>query len=350
MKTLQKIVSGIALVGALAFGYQANAQIKLSTETQMINNGIGSGIPLHRTVVETKPITVKYDKTTALGNGADPVDVEAIFLNDLFSNDNTNVGAYMINVGNFNRNDEQFFGAWMSKKYDDITATLEAGKGSRATGSPREFAIGYFRSPIFSGDIAYFAQGSTFGKNEIKKYAWGAYHDKHAYVGAGRNVKINLGLLGLKGFDDFGSFTYAIRDEKTGDVRIRSQTAARNVNKSFFNSGLFNVAANYFTLPAFFTRHFSPLSTKGDLTLKLEYKKSGATGAEEREVLLGTNQTPVQISLGINNEKKNNTSVSGLAVELYKDFNIAGIKGDVEVRYNARTKDLQTYVKAAYEF
>ena len=66
--------------------------------------------------------------------------------------------------------------------------------------------------------------------------------------------------------------------------------------------------------------------------------------------MLGTNQTPVQISLGINNEKKNNTSVSGLAVELYKDFNVAGIKGDVEVRYNARTKDLQTYVKAGYEF
>ena len=199
MKTLQKIVSGIALAGALAFGYEANAQTKLSTETQMINNGIGSGIPLHRTVVETKPITVKYDKTTALGNNADPVDVGAVFLNDLFSNDNTNVGAYMINVGNFNRNDEQFFGAWMSKKYDDITATLEAGKGSRATGSPREFAIGYFRSPIFSGDIAYFAQGSTFGKNEIKKYAWGAYHDKHAYVKAGKKL-VRLIHLGPSNF------------------------------------------------------------------------------------------------------------------------------------------------------
>lgn len=348
--SIKKTLTGIVLAGALAFGCRANAQTKLSTETQIIDNKVGLGLPLQRTTIESKPLTLKYDKTSAMGNNADPADVGAIFIDDIALGNNTTGGAYIMNCGNFDGKDEIFPGIWVKKKFNDIIATLEAGKGVRSTGSPREYAIFYFRSPTISGDAAYFAQGSTFGKNDIWKYGWLTYHDKYIYAGAGRNVKKNLGFLGLKGFDDFGTFTYAMRDEVTGNVNIRSQTAAGNVNKFFFNNGLFDIAANYLTLPAFFTKHFSPLSTKGNVSLKLEYKRVPSAGTEEKEILVGTNQLPIQISLGINSEKKNNHSVSGFVTELYKEFSIAGIKGDVEIRYNSRAKDLQAYVKAGYEF
>ncbi len=352
MKTIGKTLTGILLAGALALGTgRADAQSKVSIETQAITNTVGSGLPFHRTTIETQPITIRYDKTIGLGkNAKDPADAGAIFFNNLYSDSTSSLNAYAINVGSFNREDEQFFGAWASKKVEETELTFEVGKSARKTGPSREWGIAKVRGENISGDLAYFAQGSTFGKEDKFSYYMACYHDKNTYVGGGDNNGVSWTFGGIHGFEDFGTFAFGKHDPKTGEVWIKSQTAVSDVNKSFYNAGLFDFAADYLTLPAFFPIHFSPISTKGSAALKLEYKNFPSRKKAESEIMVATNQTPIQVGVGINTEYNPTGTTSGVALELYKDFNVAGIKGDFEVKYNGRTKDLQAYLKAGYAF
>src|SRR3990172_3459263 len=140
MKTLNKIISGIALAGALAFGYEANAQTKIATETSVTNN-VHTALPFQRLQVNSGNLLLKYDKTTPINNAKDPDDAGAIFFNNLYSDNTASVNAYAINLGNFKREDEQFFGAWASGKFGKTEITLEAGKSARKTGPSREWGI-----------------------------------------------------------------------------------------------------------------------------------------------------------------------------------------------------------------
>ena len=66
MKTLQKIVAGVALTGALLLGYNAKAQnvvvpTKVATETSIIGSKDATGVPFHRTEIGNDAWTFKYD-------------------------------------------------------------------------------------------------------------------------------------------------------------------------------------------------------------------------------------------------------------------------------------------------
>ena len=357
MKTLKKILSGIALTSALLLGYNANAQIKpvsISTETSIVENRIENkntfGIPMQRVEINTEPVVVKYDSYFNL-KGKNPDDVASIFFNKVYNKKDLSLDLGVLNVGNFNGKDELFFDVLATKKVNKTEATLEVGKSTREIAASREWVIVYFRNPKISADAGYFAQGSTFNTNtKIQKYAWLGYHDNHKYIALGNEIDRTWGFFGVKGYSDFGTFTLGKYDRNTGDVWIKSQTAVGDVNQKFYCTELFDVAASYFVVPAFHTKHFSPLSTKGDVALKLEYKKNGTTKTQETEAMIGTNKTPIQIGLGINTEYKDNSSTSNAVVELYKEFKIGKIDGSAECRYNNRTEDVAGYLMLKYKF
>jgi hypothetical protein len=320
---------------------------KVSTETA----ATADGIPMHRTEIVNNNVTVKYDAKFRTKPTDAPVDIGGISFDKIYSDSTINIAAGLTSVGNLDKETEYFLDASITKQYGDITATLDIGKGARSTGPSREYLIGVFRHPNVSSEIGWFPQGSTFNKHtEILQYEWVALHNDNAYVGGGNEVDRTWIFAGIKGMEDFGTFAFAKYDRKSGDVWVKSQTAYGNADRGFFSTETFNVAASYLCVPPFFVKHFSPISTKGDAALKIEYKNCPSTGNAESEVMLGTNTTPIQVGIGVNTGYKGNTSISNVVAELYKEFSVAGIKGSVEVRYNNRTGDASGYVKLSKEF
>jgi Phr family secreted Rap phosphatase inhibitor len=109
MKKLQKVVSGIALMGALAFGYNSNvnaqvAPTKVATETLIIHNKDATGTPLQRVEIGSDAWKLKYDVNFKLNNDVKPVNVGLFALNKLYSKNNTSIGAEVFQVGNFSAN------------------------------------------------------------------------------------------------------------------------------------------------------------------------------------------------------------------------------------------------------
>ena len=356
MKKLQKLLSGILLSGALLCRYNANGQvaqttpIKVLTETSISANKTGSGIPMPRTAINTGQFSFKND-TYFNFKGKNPNDVTSLFYNKNYDKKNLSLDLGILNVGNFDGKDEIFFDASITKKQDNKNITLEIGKSIKKDCESREWAIVYLRNPKISGDIGYFAQGPTFKKNtEILKYAWLGYHNNHTYVALGNEIDRTWGFVGVKGYSDFGTFTLGKYDRQNGDVWIKSQTAIGDVNQKFYCTELFDVASSYFVVPAFHTKHFSPLSTKGDVALKVEYKKNGTTNVQESEIMIGTNKTPIQLSVGINTEYTSDATTSNAVIEAYKEFKIGKCDGSIEAKYNNRTEDLTAYLTLKYTF
>ena len=351
MKSLRKTLTGLALLGALAFGYKtSDAQIKIAAETSIENTAGVVGVPLQRTIVDLGKIRIKYDKTTAPKGLKDPEDVGAIFYNNAYSSANTSVSAYIINVGNLDGKDEIFPGAWITNKIGNTTAIIEAGKSIRKTGPSREYVLTYLRGENFSGDAAYFAQGSTFGKNDIYKFVWGAFHNDGIYLSVGRNINKNVASLGTSSSKNFGSYTYAIQDGSNNDLQINSECSVGNVDNEYYSTGMFNTLSNYNTLPSFFSQRFNPVSSRGDASLSCDYWNSPTANTSELEMMIGTNQPLMAFGVGFDVEKKGGATTKGLTLQAYKKISLGNFTGDLEFKCNSRTNDLNAYFKAAYEF
>jgi len=355
MKTLQKIIAGIALTSALTFGYKANAQeqnvlvpTKVSTETSAINNKDVSGVPFQRVEAGNDAWSFKYDINMKLKPSDCPVNVGMLSLNKLYSNKNTSIGAEIFQVGKFNEKDIWFVDAFIAKKMGDISLMLDYGKGLQKDRQSKDYVIATLKHPKFSLEGCAYPQGSVLEKNV--KTLWcgfGSYKGDNVYASLGNKVQTGYASAGLYGFKDFGQLLFGMKTRDNGDIWIKSQTALGDVNQAFFSKEMFEIASEYFAMPAYFPMHFSPISTRGNIALKLEYKKN--SGVPQTEIMLATDKTPVQIGLGVNTSYQNNSSISNVAIELYKDFKLGKkFTGSIEGRYNNRTKETTGYLKMKY--
>jgi len=350
MKTLQKIIAGAALTGALLFGYNANAQkaivpTKVSTETSLIGSKDNSGVLMQRLETGNDAWTFKYDYSPKLNFDTKPVNVGLFSLNKLYNKNNWNVGVEGFQVGNFDGKDTWFVDAWVSKKHKDISAMLDLGLGFPDTKYTQVYAIASFKHPKTSLCGAFY----KVSPEETRYYGYAAYHDHNVYGVVGNKVHTSFAMAGVYDLEHFGNLTFGTHNRETGDVWIKSQTAVGDVNKKFYSVGTFDLASDILSMPMFQPIHLGPLSTKGDYALKLEYKKNSAKNTHETEIMVATDKIPfVQVGVGLNTEYNCGKSISNIAVELYKEVKLGKFSGSAEARYNAKTSTATGYVKMAY--
>ncbi len=353
MKTLQKIITGAALTGALMFGYNANAQeskivpTKIATETSIVANKDVAGVPFQRVEAGNDAWTFKYDLNMKLKPTDNPLNVGLFSLNKLYDKNNLNIGAEAFQVGKLDGKDTWFVDSWATKKFKDMSLMIDLGLGFPDTKYTQTYAIGAFKHPKTSISGAVYSVNS----DETRYYGYAAYHDHNLYGAIGNKVNTSFASTGIYGLKNFGNLTFATHNRDNGNIWSKSQFAFGNVNSKFYSVGTFDLASDIFSMPMFQPIHLTPLSTKGDYTIKLEYKRNKPNSTHETELMLGTDKTPfVQVGLGVNTEYKNNSSISNVAIELYKDVKLGKFTGAVEARYNARTSSATGYVKMSYEF
>ncbi|PIN80914.1 hypothetical protein COV13_02820, partial [Candidatus Woesearchaeota archaeon CG10_big_fil_rev_8_21_14_0_10_32_9] len=63
----------------------------------------------------------------------------------------------------------------------------------------------------------------------------------------------------------------------------------------------------------------------------------------------GVDNEILPFGIGVNTLSKNGERKTGVAIEAFKGFDLLGIKGSVEGRYNARTGDITGYLMMNYE-
>ena len=228
---------------------------------------------------------------------------------------------------------------------------IDAGLGFPTTKYIQTYAIAAFKHPKTSVSAAYY----TVAPKDTRYYGYAAYHDNNIYGVVGNNVKTTFAAAGTYDLKYFGSYTFITHNRENGNIWMKSQTAFGNVNNNVFCVKSLDKLSDIFTIPLFQPVHLDPVSTKGDYAIKLEYKKTPSSDGEkknctsETELMIATSKTPVQIGLGVNTSYKNNSSISNVAIELYKDFKLGKkFTGSIEGRYNNRTKETTGYLKMKY--
>lgn len=334
MKTINKILAGIAAYAALTFG-SANAQT-ITTETGLAKNDAVNGAAFQRIALSYNGTSFKYDKFLQ------PKDNEQFNVFHTVASDKTgNIDAGVMYIG---PTKETFVDISGSKKFDNVKVSLELGHGW-TEGPSRQFAISRTTLPHATVELATVSSKPINQDAQYNKYGWISLHDAHNYAAIGTEVDRTWGFWGIKGFDDFGTYTNAKYDRKTGDYKIKSQTAIDNVSQEFYSTEMFDIASNYFCVPPFFSKHLSPLVTKGNYTLKLEANVNGTTHDKELEVMVGKQTPIVDVGVGVNKLG----SDKGIALELYKRIQMGKFEGSAEYRFNKRSKEHTGYVTMKYK-
>jgi hypothetical protein len=353
MKTLQKMVAGVALTGALLFGYTAKAQnvlvpTKVSTETSVIGNKDAAGVPMQRVEAGNAFWSFKYDIDAGVRPTDNPLNVGMFSLNKLYSKKNTSLGAEIFQVGKFKSDDICFVDAWVTQKIGDISVMIDAGKGFQKDKHSKDYVIATLVHPRFSlGGCAY-KQGS-FLEDHVKTlwYGYGAYKGNHIYAAVGNKISTTYTSFAVHSYKDFGTFAYGLFDRQTGNRKFKSQTAFGDVNQTFYSNATGEIVSNLYGMPAYFPKYFTQLSNKGTAAVKLEYTVNN--GVTETEFEIASNKTPlVQLGVGLNTVYKEGSSKSSYILEVSKSMQFGNFSSTVETRYNNNKQELTAEVILSY--
>lgn len=258
-----------------------------------------------------------------------------------------NIGLNLYNVGNLDGKDIAYWEAWKEFNEGKNSFLIDVGTGHGKTTLPQYFVIGRMSNDKTFLEAGIFNESDKLFQPDKSLYGYAGYDFGDAYVGVGKNPDKYVGIAGIKGFEDLGNLTYALYNPETKSWNIKSQTSFKNANQKFFNKELFDYAGELFSVPPFFPVHFSPVMTKGDVTMKL--MGNGDDKKTELEAMVGIDNAIIPFGIGVNNLSKDGKNNTNFALELYKGFKAAGLDGYIEARYNARTGDINGYIVLNYQ-
>jgi hypothetical protein len=181
-------------------------------------------------------------------------------------------------------------------------------------------------------------------------YTWLAYHPEHLFVSLGLQYNQRRqywGMFGTKNFEKFGNFTFLNYQPESGNFWFRSQAGFGEIDQSFFSQDLYIFASSYLIVPAFFFQHFSPISSKGSYSLKLDGRRTN--GVHNYELIMGkkVGNDFVRMAVGVNSEYRDNLRLAP-SIELYKDWKGGNGRIIVELRYDLLYKNLNAYLVVRY--
>jgi len=293
--TFKKTLSGLALLSALTFGYNSNAQditpTKVSTETNLQQTSVRDGVQLQRTEIDWDNVTVKYDAKSNLNPSVSKdnlSDVGGIYIDKLFGGPHYSVGGSVTQLGNWDDKSQAIFDGYVNLDYDKWKASFEKGHSIRNT-APMEFDIANVK--FNSDDIrakaeAYFVSnnGSMYNGEEKQSYEYVLLGNKNlsaAYAEA-NGVSHVLSTVNLN--NKFGSFVWAYADRSKRNWAVRSRMAlgetqedtkgedeenfrlehdVTGIDEKYFDYGMNETALDGLIMPALYDMHLSPGIIRG---------------------------------------------------------------------------------------
>jgi len=338
----------IIIIVLSAFTITAQSQTKFSTETTLCYDKLQGGIPMNRLEINNPKFNFKYDYKVNLITGQPINDVFGIFLPKLIDKKTFNLDVAVIKLGDWNKSDEVILDVAATKQLGPVAITLELGRAIGVETQPWDFAISRVAHRLFTVEGGILSPDQLFAPSQKKLYGWVAYHPEHVFIATGNEISRNWFVFGTKKYKNFGHLTVADYDRDNGSFWFRSQFGFGNINQSFFAQDNYIISTSYLIVPPFFYKHFSPISTKGKYSLKLDGKRIGKL--ETYEISVGRQFGKFgQIAVGMNNENFKRERL-GLVLEYYKEFTLKNFKASTEFRYEQLTAKFAGYIILAYQF
>jgi hypothetical protein len=369
---ITNILTSIALMSALTFGYKANAQeitpVKISTSTDIQQTSLRNGIRLHRTQLDMGDVTIKYDAKTNLNPSVSKdnlSDVGGIYVSNIIKKDNFNVGAGLTQLGNWDSKSQAVLYGWAELNYDQVKVKLEKGHSIRMT-APMEFDIVTVSNSKYSDNINAIGQvflisnnGSMYNGIAGKDASGNNNKEFHGYLTVGNNTLTatiaeeegTSHVLGMgKYLKDVGALMWLRTDRSKRDWALRGKLGFGNIDEKFFSYNTMVGTNDLFLQPQLYEGHLSPGTTRGDASLSLTAVGNGKTTS--LELVPGIRTDVVCVGAGTYTEFKNNQSVTGLSGGVFKKFSVSGLEASVEVNYKSigANKGFNAYVTTSYKF
>jgi hypothetical protein len=336
----------IAIIIVFVFCSVLNQAIgqSVNLESTIKVDKTGTLLSIQRVEVKNSTFTLKYDYRA---NGSD---VLGIIIPKIWSNATSSLSGMIVKNGDGNSKDQFAFDIWGNKKFGKLAAMLEAGRIVSPASKPWDFigtrlAYGNFTAEAYV--IAKHPMNQRLTKNDLY-YAWIAYHPDHAFVALGKQDRQYWGYAGTKGLSRFGNFTFVNYQPETKNFWFKSQTGFGEINQKFFCQENYILATSYLTVPLFYYLHFSPIVTKGTLTVKVEGRQTA--GFQNYEVMMGKqlSNNLFGFAVGINSEYNKIDLNLSPSFELYKSWKNNIGQCIVELRYDQLYKVCSAFLVIKY--
>ena len=321
------------------------AQVNVTSESTVKSDSNVYNVPVQKLEISNNDFKIRYDFK------AGGPDIAGVFIPKIISDSSNNLGCALIKTGDGNKKDQLVTDLWANRTWGKKLYTgIEVGRIVGPTNKPWDFIVSKVSYGPFTaegGILAYHPLTDGINSKDAI-YAWAAYHPEHAYVALGKQINTYWAFVGTKNLKKFGNLTFGNYDTKTNNFWFKSQTGLGEINQGFFSQDMYIEATSYLVVPPFFYKHFSPLTTKGTYSIKMEGRRTN--GVHGYEVMGGQiiGNNILQLGVGINSEYKNDKLKLGPAIELYKSWKIDNLKGSIELRHDFLYQATSAYITIKY--
>ncbi len=268
---------------------------------------------------------------------------------------NKSKGINFYRVGDGNKDDVFYSELWKSIALGDNTLLLDGGFGHGKMTAPQYFGFVKFSNKKSSVGVQFFNTGKELlDLNSMPNTSLYFYAGKdignvadigEIYLGIGKSTNKLVGVTGVKGNKDFGMLNYFLINNNMS-WEVKSLISFKDANSGVYNKDFMEYVGEIFSLDPFFMPNFTK-TQKGEIGAKITAK--GNLSQTELELLVGSYNAVLPFSIGVNNLSKDGKNNSNIVLEAFKDFNILGIGGYVEARYNARTGEINGYLVTKFD-
>jgi len=341
---MKKLAVVIIAVLAVLFSF-GSVSAQISTETSFKADEGFTGVDVNRVSVKIPNVSSTYDLKTNI-NGQKVNDVFSLFYTEAVNTKNFTFEPGFIKLGDMKEDDEYFVDLFAKIKFNNFSISAEIGQGVGEKQAPRSYFISRFSHSKVTTEIGFVTKKGYNNLEEVfqDKYYWLGYHPDNLFFALGNNINTTWAIASTRDLPDFGNLTFLSVDRKTGNFWMRSQTGILSANKGFFSLENLVSSASYLIVTPFHYKHFSPSSTKGLYSIKLDVKK--VENIEKKEILFGRQFGQFgQVSLGGQNEIGNG---NGFIAEYFNSIQIGKFVGSLELRYETLAKKLTGFTTLKY--
>ena len=328
MKT--RILALVAFV-FVTFAVATSVSQTMRTETSFKAEEKAQVVEIQRFQFDMPHLFFKYDYKVNL-KGKEFKDVGMLAYTEAIKTERLLIEPYLISYGDLdNKNLEILPDVYAKYSWKKVSVSLELGAGYSKITAPRYFLLSGVYHDMFTLRFGFVSEHGPKSIKEMasSKYAWGAFHPTNLFVALGNEEKTTWMLAGTKGFKDFGCFAFANDNRENNNYWFRAQFGIINANQAFFSQSNYYNGTDYLVIPPFFYTHFSPISTKGLYSFKVDMKKTN--DVEKQELIAGRQFGQFgQIAIGYQNQRNLG---SGVTLEYFNSVSWKGISASIELKY-----------------
>ncbi|MBN2566752.1 hypothetical protein JXB02_01545 [Candidatus Woesearchaeota archaeon] len=356
MNMLKKALLTAAAVYTIATGAQAQTEAKpvldrVHSETSFVENEKKEGLPYQRVWVTGDKVQLRYDAGFDLAKGDRTIDKAGLYVMDVLSDGRRSMNLAVVNLGNYDGNDETWGFSWIRLPVGDATAALDYGMSVQQHGPGRSYVYGMLEGvkagPLtLYADAALMAKDRATGEERNRLFGFVAGSTDDAFLSIGNTINATSVFAFYTGSDALGTLTWYKHDRETGVWHIKNRIGAGKKQEGFYTTKNAHNVARIFTVPSFYDTHLPPPMTKGTYSLGLDL--SGDDGSMTVKALPGVQTAVGMIGLGAETQWTGKTTDTGLVASYYTTTSVGDLDAKVEANYNARTRQADAWITLDY--